>query len=77
MRKNDHLRLPLFHFDADPDADSDPAFHFDADPEPNQLFTLMWIPIQLPKNMRIRIHNTGLKYVDYGNFCFSNHKGNL
>ncbi len=29
MLKNDHLRLPTFHFDADPDL----AFHFDADPD--------------------------------------------
>jgi hypothetical protein len=30
MLKNDPLRLPPFHFDADPD----PAFHCDADPYP-------------------------------------------
>ncbi len=30
MLQNDPLRLPPFHFDADPD----PAFHFDADPDP-------------------------------------------
>ncbi len=40
MLKNDPLRLPPFHFNADPDptfcfdADPDPAFHFDADPDP-------------------------------------------
>jgi hypothetical protein len=28
MLQNDPLRLPPFHFDADPD----PVFHFDADP---------------------------------------------
>jgi hypothetical protein len=43
MFQNDPLRLPPFHFDADPD----PAFHFAADPDP-----------QLPKMMRIRIRNT-------------------
>jgi len=38
--QNDPLRLPPFHFDADPDPsfpfdpDPDPAFHFDADPDP-------------------------------------------
>ncbi len=37
MLQNDPLRLPPFHFGADPDlafhfgADLDPAFHFDAD----------------------------------------------
>jgi hypothetical protein len=30
MLQNDSLRLPPFHFDADPD----PAFHFDADQDP-------------------------------------------
>jgi hypothetical protein len=30
MLQNDHLKLPPFHFDADPDR----AFHFDADPDP-------------------------------------------
>jgi hypothetical protein len=30
MLQNDPVRLPPFHFDADPD----PAFHFDADPHP-------------------------------------------
>jgi hypothetical protein len=30
MLQNDPLRLPPFHFDADPD----PAFHLDADPDP-------------------------------------------
>jgi hypothetical protein len=30
MLQNDPLRLPTFHFDADPD----PAFPFDADPDP-------------------------------------------
>ncbi len=30
MLQNDPLRLPPFHFDADPD----PALHFDADPDP-------------------------------------------
>ncbi len=48
MLQNDPLRLPPFHFDADPDPtfhfdadpetafqfDADPAFHFDADPDP-------------------------------------------
>ncbi len=34
MIQNDHLRLPPFHFDADPD----PAFHFDVDPNPDQAF---------------------------------------
>jgi hypothetical protein len=40
MLQNDPLRLPPFHFDADPDpafhcdADRDPACHFDADPDP-------------------------------------------
>ncbi len=29
---NDHLRLPPFYFDADPEPD--PAFNFDADPDP-------------------------------------------
>ncbi len=38
--KNDPLRLPPFHLDADPehafhfDAFPDPAFHFNADPDP-------------------------------------------
>jgi hypothetical protein len=32
MLQNDPLRLPPFHFDADPDPD--PAFHFDTDPDP-------------------------------------------
>jgi hypothetical protein len=32
--QNDPLRLPPFHFDADPD----PAFHFDADRDPAFLF---------------------------------------
>jgi len=31
MLQNDPIRLPPFHFDADPD----PAFHFNADPDPN------------------------------------------
>jgi hypothetical protein len=43
MLQNDPLRLPPFHFDADPDTDptfhfdafTDPAFHFDADLDPN------------------------------------------
>jgi hypothetical protein len=30
MLQNDPVRLPPFHFDADPD----PAFHFDADQDP-------------------------------------------
>jgi hypothetical protein len=40
MLRNDPLRLPPFHFDADPDpafhfdADPDPSFHLDADPDP-------------------------------------------
>ena len=39
MLQNNPLRLPPFHFDADPDPsfhfDADPAlaFHFDADPD--------------------------------------------
>ncbi len=39
--QNDPLRLPPFHFDADPDPsfhfdpNQDPAFHFDADPDPH------------------------------------------
>jgi hypothetical protein len=45
---------PAFHFDADPDLD--PAFHFDADPDPAS--TLIWIRIQFPKMIRIRINNT-------------------
>jgi hypothetical protein len=32
MLQNDPLRLPSFHFDADPDPD--PASHFDEDPDP-------------------------------------------
>ncbi len=31
MLQNNPLRLPPFHFDADPD----PAFHFDVDPDPD------------------------------------------
>ncbi len=44
MLQNDPLRLPPFHFDADPDpafhfdADPDPAFHFDADAECGPIF---------------------------------------
>ncbi len=34
--KNDPLRLPSFHFDAD--VDPDPAFHFDVNPNPDQAF---------------------------------------
>jgi hypothetical protein len=34
MLQNGHLRLPPFHFDADPD----PAFHSDADPDPALAF---------------------------------------
>jgi hypothetical protein len=37
MLQNDHLRLPPFHFDADPD----PTFHSDADPDPDPTFSLM------------------------------------
>ncbi len=43
MLQNDPLRLPPFHFDADPDPDltfhfdadpnSDPGFHFNEDPD--------------------------------------------
>jgi hypothetical protein len=52
MLQNDPLRLPAFHFDADPDlafhfdADPDPAFHFDADPD------------QVSQMMRIQIRDT-------------------
>jgi hypothetical protein len=36
MLQNDLLKLPLFHFDADPDTDS--AFYFDADADPDPAF---------------------------------------
>ncbi len=35
-KQNDKLRLPSFHFDADPD----PAFYFDANADPDQLSTV-------------------------------------
>ncbi len=28
------------HFDAEPDADLDPAYHFDADPDPDPSFQI-------------------------------------
>jgi hypothetical protein len=47
MLQNDPLKLPPFHFDADPDpafhfdADPDPTFHCDADPDPTTHFFQM------------------------------------
>jgi hypothetical protein len=45
LQKNDPRRLPLFHFDVDPDP-WDPAFYFDADP-PVHLSTLIRIRIRI------------------------------
>ncbi len=44
MLQNDPLRLPHFHFDADPD----PAFQIDADPDPD--FHFYADPDQVSKN---------------------------
>jgi hypothetical protein len=38
MLQNDPVRLPPFHFDADPDPD--PAFKFDADLDPQNCLEL-------------------------------------
>ncbi len=46
MLQNDPLRLPTFHFDADPDL----AFHFDADPDPDPAFHFDADPDQVSQN---------------------------
>jgi hypothetical protein len=61
MFQNDPLKLPPFHFDADPDpafhfdADPDTAFHFDPDPDTAFHFNGIRMRIQLPKMMRIQV----------------------
>ncbi len=48
MLQNDPLRLPPFHFDADPDPDL--AFHFDAHPDPDPAFHFYTDPDQVSQN---------------------------
>jgi hypothetical protein len=57
MLQNQHLSLPPFHFDADPDltfhsdADLDPAFQNDADPDPQRCLKVMFkkLSVQIMK----------------------------
>jgi hypothetical protein len=55
MLQNDPIRLPPFHFYADPAPD--PVFQFDADPEIAFHFVWIWmrILIQPPRVMRIHV----------------------
>jgi hypothetical protein len=46
MLQTDPLRLPSFHFDADPD----PAFHFEVDPDPTFQFSADPGPDQASQN---------------------------